>query len=401
MKQFPYQWRALLLMMMGWGVAGLVHNCVAFLFPYFSVDFQLSAAHNGYLAGPLAFFWTLAIFFGGPLADRLGQVKVIASGFTLGALALALVAWSHSVAVLYVLMAMTGLGSGIIVSASFSFLIEQSDPKNRGLFFGTAQSTFTLVGAAIGAVVFTRLGDSAIGWRGSYLLLATLVFGTAAMIFLFGHRIPRNIQTEEGAKGRFRNLLAYKNVVLSTVLACLMMMWYLTVAAYTILFLMEARGMTAVAAGAVFAGFGSGGFIGEFAAPMVSDRLGRKTTALVAVGLGGLCFAAFVFMPLSALGMTVTIAGAACFMSGGVAILNSVVPSESVPPHLVATATAFTPAAGECMGGVVAPVIAGMMAGALGTAQVMTLLAVLPVLVVVGVCFLQETAPLVLSKRNK
>lgn len=47
------------------------------------------------------------------------------------------------------------------------------------------------------------------------------------------------------------------------------------------------------------------------------------------------------------------------------------------------------------------PVIAGMMAGALGTAQVMTLLAVLPALVVVGVCFLQETAPLVLSKRNK
>lgn len=400
MKQFPYQWRALLLMMMGWGFAGLVHNCVAFLFPYFSLDFQLGAAHNGYLAGTLAFFWTLAIFFGGPLAERVGQVKVIASGFTLGAVALALVAMSHSVVFLYVLMALTGLGCGTIVSASFSFLIEQSDPKNRGLFFGAAQSTFTLVGSAIGAVVFTRLGDSAIGWRGSYLLMAALVFGTAATIFLVGRGIPRNPQADEATGGRFRELLAYKNVVLSTVLACLMMMWYLTVAAYTILFLMEDRGMSAVAAGAIFAGFGSGGFIGEFAAPMVSDRLGRKATCLVAVGLGGLCFAAFVFLPLSSPGMTLAIAGAACFMSGGVAILNSVVPSESVPPHLVATATSFTPAAGECMGGVIAPVIAGMMAGTLGTAQVMNLLAALPLLVLIGVCFLKETAPLVLARRS-
>lgn len=400
MKQFPYQWRALLLMMMGWGFAGLVHNCVAFLFPYFSLDFQLGAAHNGYLAGTLAFFWTLAIFFGGPLAERVGQVKVIASGFTLGAVALALVAVSHSVALLYVLMAMTGLGCGTIVSASFSFLIEQSDPKNRGLFFGAAQSTFTLIGSAIGAVVFTRLGDSIIGWRGSYLLMAVLVFGTAVTIFLVGRGIPRNLQIDEGPSGSFREFLAYKNVVLSTILACLMMMWYLTVAAYTILFLMEARGMSAVAAGAIFAGFGSGGFIGEFAAPMVSDRLGRKATCLVAVGLGGLCFAAFVFLPLSSFGMTLAIAGAACFMSGGVAILNSVVPSESVPSHLVAMATSFTPAAGECMGGVVAPVIAGMMAGALGTAQVMTLLAVLPLLVCIGVCFLKETAPLVLARRR-
>ena len=400
MKQFPYQWRALLLMMMGWGFAGLVHNCVAFLFPYFSLDFQLGAAHNGYLAGTLAFFWTLAIFFGGPLAERVGQVMVIASGFTLGAVALALVAVSHSVALLYVLMAMTGLGCGTIVSASFSFLIEQSDPKNRGLFFGAAQSTFTLIGSAIGAVVFTRLGDSIIGWRGSYLLMAVLVFGTAVTIFLVGRGIPRNLQVDEGPSGSFRDFLAYKNEVLSTILACLMMMWYLTVAAYTILFLMEARGMSAVAAGAIIAGFGSGGFIGEFAAPMVSDRLGRKATCLVAVGLGGLCFAAFVFLPLSSFGMTLAIAGAACFMSGGVAILNSVVPSESVPSHLVAMATSFTPAAGECMGGVVAPVIAGMMAGALGTAQVMTLLAVLPLLVCIGVCFLKETAPLVLARRR-
>ena len=82
------------------------------------------------------------------------------------------------------------------------------------------------------------------------------------------------------------------------------------------------------------------------------------------------------------------------------AILNSVVPSESVPSYLVATATAFTPAAGELMGGVAAPVVAGTLSGILGTAQGMVLLIGLPVLVFIGVLFLEETAPAVLARKN-
>lgn len=46
-------------MMLAWSVIGLVHNGISFLFPYFSETFALSTAHNGYLTGTLAFFWTL------------------------------------------------------------------------------------------------------------------------------------------------------------------------------------------------------------------------------------------------------------------------------------------------------------------------------------------------------
>lgn len=88
MKRYPYQWRALVLMVLAWGFAGLVHNCVSFLFPYFSENFQLGTSHNGYLTGILAFFWTLSILYCGPLADRYGQVKVMVSGLLLGGVAL-------------------------------------------------------------------------------------------------------------------------------------------------------------------------------------------------------------------------------------------------------------------------------------------------------------------------
>ena len=90
MRSHPYQWRALLLMMLAWSVIGLVHNGISFLFPYFSETFALSTAHNGYLTGTLAFFWTLSILVNGPLADRIGQVRLMVPGLVLGAVAFGL-----------------------------------------------------------------------------------------------------------------------------------------------------------------------------------------------------------------------------------------------------------------------------------------------------------------------
>lgn len=322
-------------------------------------------------------------------------------GLLLGAAALGVLALAQNVAMLYVITAVAGFGCGSMCSPSLSFLAEQSDPKNRGLFFGVAMSSFTLIGSAIGSLVFTRLGASAAGWRGCYAVMACLVLLTAVLIFVLGRNIPRNQAAieEDGEQHSFRDLFAYKNVILSTVLACLNMMWYFTVATFTILYLMEAKELNAIAAGAIFAGFGMGGFIGEFGAPIVSDYLGRRKTALLAAIAGTLCFTAFILFDLSALLMTLAIAGASFFMSGSMAILNSVVPSESVPPQLVATATSFTPAAGELVGGVVAPVLAGALSNLLGIIPVMHLLMVLPVLVVIGVLFLRETAPLVVGRK--
>ena len=400
-KSYAFQWRALVLMILSWSVIGLVHNGISSLFPYFSEEFHLNASHNGFLTGTLAFFWTVSIVVGGPVADKIGQMNLMIPSLALGMFAFFFLGFSQSVAMLYVLTALAGLGCGVIVPASLSFLAEQSDPKNRGLFYGSSQASYTLIGSAVGSVVFTRLSAAFVGWRGSYILIALLMFAVVALLFGFGRRIPRECRVDVEEKHSFSALLKYKNVVLSTVLASLSMMWYFTVAAYTILYLMETKNLNAVAAGAIFAGFGGGGFIGEFCAPFISDRLGRKLTMLIATALGCVCFLSFVLLPLSSLGMTATLAGASCFMSGVMAILNSVVPSESVPKQLVATATAFTPACGELMGGVVAPVLAGVISGLVSVAQVMHFLVALPVLVLVGLFFLKETAPVILMKREK
>lgn len=195
-------------MMLAWSVIGLVHNGISFLFPYFSETFALSTAHNGYLTGTLAFFWTLSILVNGPLADRIGQVRLMVPGLVLGAVAFGLSAAVGSVALLYVLTALAGFGCGAIVPASLSFLAEQSAPEKRGLFYGAAQSSYTLIGSAIGAVVFTRLAATAVGWRGSYLVIAGLLALGALLLFVCGRGIPRSRRRRAATSKAFARFCA-------------------------------------------------------------------------------------------------------------------------------------------------------------------------------------------------
>ena len=185
MRSHPYQWRALLLMMLAWSVIGLVHNGISFLFPYFSETFALSTAHNGYLTGTLAFFWTLSILVNGPLADRIGQVRLMVPGLVLGRVAFGLSAAVGSVALLYVLTALAGFGCGAIVRRVCRFLLSRARRKSAASFTARAQSSYTLFGSAIGAVVFTRLAATAVGWRGELSCdRRTLGAGRAAALCL-------------------------------------------------------------------------------------------------------------------------------------------------------------------------------------------------------------------------
>lgn len=398
-KTYRHQWRVLIILFLTWGFTGLARNSIAFLFPYFSLEFGLSAAHNGYLAATVAFFWAMAIIGLGDLAGRVGQPRVMVPGMLVGAGALFLFGLSHHVALLYALAAVFGFGCGAMCSPSISMIAEQSNPKNRGMFLGIMMSGFSLIGSAAGAIVITRIG-AGLGWRGCYWLIAILVALMALAIFAGLWRIPRQAEVAADAdeKHSFRELLAYRNLIITTVLTCVSMMWYFTVAAYAIIYLMEGKGFSAIAAGAIFSGYGLGGFCGEVLVPTVSDRLGRKKTVLLCTILGTASFGVFLLVDLPALALTLCLFLASLFFSGMMPVLNSVIPSEAVPVELVPTATAFAPAAGELVGGVLSPALAGVFAGLVGITTIMHVLLVMPVIVIIGAFMLTETAPAVLAK---
>lgn len=392
MQKYKNQWIVLLLMMMAWGSAGIAHNCIAYLFPFFSERFSMGVEHNGYLSGTLALFWCMSIMICGKLLARFKAQLIMCCGLLIAGVSFCLLSQVESIHFVYIFIALAGLGCGTVVPTSFALLTEYSDPKRRGMFFGAAQSSYTLIGAAIGTVIFTRLANTTIGWQGSFTIIGVILFLVLILIFFSRHRLFYKTKTEEEKrKSSLKDVLRYKDVILTTVLACLAMMWYFTTASYGIIYLISTKGITAVQAGAIFSGFGIGGFIGEFGGPSLSDYLGRKRTAFMLVALGGLSFLAFLRFDASQWVTAFLLAAASCFMSGAMIILNSVIPSESVPEALSARATSFTPAMGEFVGGVFAPIVVGLLTKNAPIESIMYGIACLPILVCVGVFFLKET----------
>ena len=406
MDRYRFQWHVVFLMILAWSFGGLIHNCLAFLFPYLAEEFHLGMEFNGYFLGTLSLFWTLSMLFFGRIVQKYGQMKFIMLSLAVGTVAYTVLGVAPNVPVIFFAVALLGFGGGILVPSSLSFLSEQTAPEKRGLVFGLSGASFTLVGSAGGSYFFTKMGDSLVGWRGCFEGLAVLSVLLLVIFVLFQKGIFRGAldkhpdAQEAVEQVKFREIFSYKNMKLTTLLTVFAMGWYFTVTAFTILYLVHAKEYSVIAAGAVFAGFGLGGFIGEFGLTLLSDYLGRKRTAVLSACLGTCCFALFVFVDMPQLLMTFGIGAASFFMSGLMAILNSVVPSEAVPAEKVSMATSVTPAAGELVGGVVAPVLAGILSNAVGVNEVMYGLVFFPIAVIVGAMFLKETAPRVVARNQ-
>ena len=401
-KPYQHQWRVLTILFLAWGIGGLARNSIAYLFPYFSLEFNLGSEHTGFLASTVAFFWAVSIMLCGRLVDKWGQPKVMIPGMAIGALFLAAFGLSQSVVMLYGFAALFGLFLGSFCAPSLSMIAEQSDPKNRGLFIGVMQSGFTLIGAAVGSVVITKLGET-MGWRSSYFIMAAVVvLLVIIMVFSIGKikRPSLSDHDQQAVKASYGQVLKYKNVKIATVLTCLTMMWFFTVSAFAIVYLIEAKGYSPVAAGAIFAGFGLGGFLGEATVPAISDNIGRKLTLIICSMVSLLAYGAFLFLDVSSMVLTVLLFVSAYFFAGMMPISVSVIPSESVSEQLVPTATALTPAVGEMMGGVVSPSLGGICIGFIGVAGVMKVLLIAPILIMIGALALSETAPRVLARKG-
>lgn len=383
------------------GMAGLLQNSMAFLFPYFSQDFGLGIQHNGYLMACIAAFVVLAMVGGGRLAEKIGQVQVMVPGLLVAGLGLAAVASTHAAGVVYLGFSGVGLGCGSILSNMLALLGMRGDPAKRGLFYGLTMGAFTLMGLAGGPLFLTRLAAGPLGWRGACLILALLAGATAFVLLAFGRNLSVPGQGKKGDKADILVLFQEKQVLLCLILGCLVNIWYFVLASYGMIYLMQSRGLTAASAGLIFSGFGLGGAVGETLIPILSDGIGRKRMVLVSAGAACICFPLFLLAPVSPLILSIMLCTAAFFVSGVLDILTFVSPTELAPPSLLATVTAILPAAGQFVGSVLAPVAVGALTQRFSISNLMLALSAVLPLLLAGCCLLHESAPRVLARRQK
>lgn len=395
-RWLTYENGVLLLLAFTFGVAFFDRNAINFLNPYIIKDLGLSNFQVGMIGSGMAAAWALAAYLIAAWSDRTGVRKP----FLLTTVAVfSVCSFLSGLAGIFLVLLLArivmGMAEGPILPISLAIMNAESTPSRRGINAGILQTFFgALLGTTVAPLVVVSLAEL-YGWRVTFFLAGIPGLICATLIWIFVREPIEEKQREAEHKAAGINplkMLSMHNVLLSSLISCCMVAWYLLVMIFVPLVFTEYRGFTEIQMSRLMSVTGVCTVIGGFMLPGISDRVGRKPVMIVFCLISMLAPLSALYFngPLWILGLLVFIgwSGSATFP-----LFMGVIPSESVSPGLTATAMGLVVCFGELTGGVLAPVLSGWTADQTSLAA--------PALIAAGCAFtagilsifLIETAP--------
>jgi len=391
-----YQSMLVALLGVNMGIVFLDRGAFGLLAPMIQPEFDLSNTQVGMINGILAATWALSSFGLTRAADVTGRSKLllvagtvvfsvasISSGFAVGLLTL------------MAARALMGIAEGGLPPLSTHIVTSEVAPERRGLAIGMLSTIGINLIPLLGPLVIVGIG-TVYGWRAAFWVAGIPGLIMAAVIWLLV-RNPAHERTDDTPKGSVVPLLKTRNIRFTLVLATLNMTFYAALFGFLPLYLVNVQGLSNAMMGVVMTALGVAAVFYGFVGPMLSDRFGRKAAIfgsylIAALGLPFLAFSggslALVFA-----GAMLAVAGGA---GSGILIMN-VIPGESAPPHLRATAMGFTAAVGEMLGAGAMPVVIGGVADRIGLGVLPWILLGVAVLFCLVTLGLRETAPRIVA----
>ena len=392
-----YEWRAVALLGLGFGLVGLDRWIIAPLFPFIARDLGLADGDVGRLAGILGILWGVLAIFSGRLSDKVGHRKILIPAILLFSLLSGLSGMAQGLTALILIRALMGAMEGTYCPTSFTAVAAASKPSRRGFNQGLQQSGFALFGLALGPIIATQLMSVVPSWRWVFWIVAIPGF-IVGLLLLAVLREPKDTQggtligaTE--AKGAWLDVLRVPNVLVCMAALLCAMSCVFVLSAMVPVYLVNVLKLSAADMGFVTSAIGFGGFFGQFGWPGLSDRFGRKPLAVI--GFAGAALSVWWFAGTGADLTPLFVALFVCsfFCLGNVALITGPIATESAPAGLVSSAIGIVVGAGEIFGGGIAPYIAGGIADAYGLPSVLNV-ALTGVTLGIVVCLaLRETAP--------
>ena len=411
-----YEWKAVLLLTLGFGLVGLDRWVIADLagLPTSTMvpDLGLGPATAGQAIGnmisALGIAWGVSSLFLGNLSDLIGRKRVLVPALILFSLLSGFSGIAGSVGMMILFRICMGVFEGAFCPTSFATVAEASLPKRRGFNLGLQQSAFALFGLGFGPIIAAYLLDF-VSWRWVFALVG--VPGLLVALFVaLTIREPATIKARRAAnasgdkgdiaatkapKLSMAALFSHRNVPLSMLALLCSMCGIFVLSAFAPAYLSGFLKLDAKTTAFIASAIGFGGFLGQWLLSASSDIFGRRTMAIVGFGIGAVFL--WLFMQLTAANGPMMLFGvlfvAAAFSFGLLSLITGPIASEAAPLGMIAGATGTIVAVGEIFGGGVAPGIGGWIAQNYGIQNVLWLaLGGLVVGVVVSL-FYRETAP--------
>jgi MFS family permease len=378
-----------------WGVVFLDRMAVLYLAPYIAPELRLSGAQVGSLAGVMALCWAVSAMLFGAISDRVGRKVVLVPMVVLFSVLSGASGLARSFTGLLLVRALLGIAEGPCWSVTMALVQDVSSEKTRGRNVGIVVSAAALIGLAIAPVLTTQIA-ARFGWRWAFIVAGMPGLIMALLVGLFVHEAPAGGGAREEHRLRLSDLwslLAYYNVWAAAVGAVGFMTWLFLVNAFAPLYITEVARQAGTTSGFLMGAAGLGSFFIGLIAPALTDRFGRRGV-LAVVGLLSALLPLALMIPvlygnlwLLALLLFLTQGGQAI---GAICIV--LVPSDTVPRHLIGSAIGFTTLFGEMFGGFAAPIVAGALAGEHGLSAPLWIASAGAVVVFLVAIALQPTA---------
>src|SRR6266699_2691235 len=268
-------------------LAVLMIGTFMFVLDFFIVNVALPAIQQGLRAGEGAIEWIVAgyaistavlLVTGGRLGDQFGRRRVFAIGLTVFVLTSAACALAPDPAVLVTARILQGVGAALMAPNILSILgVVYSGPARvRAIsVYGMVMGLAAVSGQLIGGVLI-RADLAGMGWRAIFWI--NVPFGLAALLAC--RRLVPESRADQGSRFDLAGVaLITAGLITQTVF------WCQQAASYRVLglSLQQGRGLSPLAAGAVFAFLAGGYLITSFQAPALTIRFGRNVIAAGAV----------------------------------------------------------------------------------------------------------------------
>lgn len=396
-----YERRLVTIMFLTWGMVFLDRMTQLYLAPFYAPELHLNSEDIGILASILALTWALSSFVFGAISDRVGRKPVLIPMVALFSLTSCLTWLANSFRQMLLARAVMGVAEGPCWSVLNAIVEQSSDPKRRGRNIGIVVSAAAVIGLALAPVLTTQVA-ARYGWRTAFFIAGLPGLVLAALIWMFikepsEFQVAAPEQATDSQRTSLKDtlqLFRYRNIWLCCLGNAGFISWLILQNAFGPLYITTVAHQASTTAGFLLGAAGLGSFVVGLIFPLLSDRIGRKPVLIIASALSITLPLAMAHLPLyHHLWLLALILG--CTQGGQAlaALMMVLVPTESVPRALAASAIGLVTMVGEIVGSVIAPTVGGVLAKTHGLQMPLFMAAGGAALALFASLMLKETAP--------